>query len=147
MLLSTQTIAPLSRTKLMVEACSFGWELFSRVSEFRARLVHGAVLTMPLSKPSFQVKPQALVPLDEIGVVYPTMTLKDSWGTLTVDSGGVLMRKQPNVATVSSVGFDPATLRGEGFILNSNPGWGYPTQYSKRAGDSKCRRCQSVAMN
>lgn len=93
------------------------------VAEFRARLVDGTVLTMPLSKPSFQFKPQTLVPLDEIGTVYPTMTLKDSWGTLTVESGGVLMRKQPNVAAVSSVGFDPATLRGQGFILILNPGW------------------------
>lgn len=95
----------------------------TRVAEFRARLVDGPVLTIPLSKPSFQFKPQTLVPLDEIGTVYPTMTLKDSWGALTVESGGVLLCKQPNVAAVSSAGFDPVTLRGKGFILILNPGW------------------------
>ena len=88
---------------------------------------------MPLSKPSFQFKPQTLVPLDDLGTVYPAMALKDSWGTLRVASGGVLMRKQPMVATVSLPGFDRVTLRGEGFVLTLNPGW--TIQPGTRKGD------------
>lgn len=61
------------------------------------------------------------------------MTLEDAWGTLIVESGGVLMRKQPRIATVSATGFVPATLHGTGFTLTLSPGW--TIQAGPRKGD------------
>jgi len=95
----------------------------TQLTEFQARLVDGPVLTLPLANSSFQFKPQSLVPLKGLGTVYPTMTLKDTWGTLSVEDGGVLMRKQPQVAVVSATGFDANTLPGAGFTLTLNSGW------------------------
>jgi hypothetical protein len=81
------------------------------------------VLALPLAHYNMQFKPQSLVPLGDLGTVYPTITLEDAWGTLNVESGGVLLRKQPSIATVSAIGFDPATLHGAGFSLTLKPGW------------------------
>jgi hypothetical protein len=93
------------------------------LAEYQTRLVSGPVLQLPLADSSFQFKPASLVPLGDFGTVYPTMNLQDAWGTLTVEDGGVLISKNPKVATLSSVGFDPVTFRGHGFILTLKPGW------------------------
>jgi hypothetical protein len=104
-----------------------------QLAEFQAKLVDGPVLALPLAHSNFQFKPQSLVPLGDLGTVYPTMTLEDAWGTLNVESGGVLLRKEPRIATVSATGFAPATLHGTGFTLTLNPGW--TIQSGPRKGD------------
>jgi len=104
-----------------------------QLAGFQATLVDGPVLTLPLAHSGFQFQPQSLVPLGDLGTVYPTMHLQDDWGTLTVESGGVLVRKHSDVASVSSTGFDRATLHGSGFILTLKPGW--TIQPGARKGD------------
>jgi hypothetical protein len=103
------------------------------VADFHTHLVDGPVLILPLAHSSFEFQPQSLVPLDDLGTVYPTMNLKDEWGTLTVDSGGVLIREHPSEATVSTNGFNTTTHLGKGFILTLNPGW--TIQLGPRKGD------------
>ncbi|MGF7179089.1 hypothetical protein [Tunturiibacter psychrotolerans] len=95
----------------------------TELAAYQAKLVDGPVLALPLAHYNMQFKPQSLVPLGDLGTVYPTITLEDAWGTLNVESGGVLLRKQPSIATVSAIGFDPATLHGAGFSLTLKPGW------------------------
>jgi hypothetical protein len=95
----------------------------AQLVEFKKRLIDGPVLTLPLAHAQFEFKPQSLVTLEDIGTVYPTMTLRDDWGTLKVDSGGALVRKLPRQAAVSASGFDTATLEGQGFALTLKPGW------------------------
>ena len=94
-----------------------------QLAEFQAKLVDGPILALPLVDSNMQFKPQSLVPLRDLGTVYPTLTLEDTWGTLTVESGGALLRKQPKISTVSVTGFDPSTLRAPGFTLKLKPGW------------------------
>lgn len=98
-------------------------ERTAKAAEYQSRLVDGPILILPLHHAGYQFKPQTLVALGEIGTVYPTLTLKDDWGTLTVESGGVLMRDKPSLAAVSSVGFDIRSLHGPGYTLVLNPGW------------------------
>ncbi len=100
---------------------------------FQATLINGPVLTLPLAHSNLQFNPQSLVPLGDVGTVYPTISLQDAWGTLTVESGGVLRRKQPSVAAVSAIGFNSGTLHGQGFVLVLNPGW--TVQRGPRKGD------------
>ena len=112
-------------------------------ASYRARLVEGPVLTLPLANSSFQFKPASLVPLDDLGTVYPAMNLQDDWGALIVDHGGVLIRNQLKVATLSSAGFDPVTFHGDGFTLNLKPGWVVAS--GPRSGDFVVSRDQSAA--
>jgi hypothetical protein len=110
----------------------------AKAAEYQAKLVDGPVLIFPLEHSAYQFKPQTLVTLEHAGTVYPTMLLKDDWGTLTVDAGGLLMHDDPEIATVSAVGFDRATLRGAGFQLALNPAWSVVP--GKRAGDYEIQR-------
>lgn len=110
----------------------------AKAAEYYAKLVDGPVLILPLAHPAYQFKPQTLVALENLGTVYPTMTLEDEWGRLTVDAGGVLMQDDPKIATVSCVNFDRATLRGPGILLDLNAGWSIVP--GKRTNDFEIQR-------
>jgi hypothetical protein len=111
--------------------------------EFKTKLIEGPVLSLPLANSLFEFKPGSIVPLEDIGKVYPTITLHDDWGTLTVESGGALVRNQPHEASVSAAGFDVATLHGLGYTLSLVSGWS--VQPGTRAGDLVVRRDVNAA--
>lgn len=95
----------------------------ARLAQYRARLVEGPVVILPLDRTNFQFNPQTLTPLEGYGMVYPTARVTDRWGTLAIESGGALVHDQPRRVTVSASGADTATPRGEGWTLTLNPGW------------------------
>ena len=95
----------------------------TRLAAFKARLVDGPVLTLPLKHSNYQFNPQTLVPLEGFGTIYPTMRLNDDWGSLEVERDGALVRGKVSLATVSAVGADPAGTTGQGWRLKLNPGW------------------------
>ncbi len=103
-----------------------------QAAAYQTTLVEGPVLVLPLHHSNYQFKPGTLVALPS-GTVYPTITLTDDWGTLTVTSGGVLLRDALHIATVSVTAFDIKTMHGKGCDLKLYPGWGVFA--GKRSGD------------
>jgi hypothetical protein len=94
--------------------------------EFRARYIDGPHLTLPLRHMSFQFDPNASQPFESFGTVYPTMTLRDDWGSLVVRHGGALI-----AADWMSIVL-PATP-GDDYTLTLNDGWNIVP--AARAGD------------
>ncbi|MES2070065.1 MAG: hypothetical protein V4488_06935 [Pseudomonadota bacterium] len=131
--LAARTAVYDSDGKLRVQEVAREEEKRNKLMALKAKLIDGPVLSLPLVRSSIEFNPQSLVPIDNIGTVYPTLTLRDNWGTLVVESGGALLRKQPKQATVSASGLDPTTLRGQGFSLVLKPGWSI--QPGSRSGD------------
>ncbi|KRA17973.1 hypothetical protein ASD69_09155 [Lysobacter sp. Root604] len=103
----------------------------AQAAELTARLVDGPVLIIALKKSNRQFNPQTLIPLGELGMVYPTLRLTGEWGALQVDSGGALLSAKQ--ATVSVKGADPSGIKGEGWRLDLAPGWS--VRPGARAGD------------
>jgi hypothetical protein len=95
-----------------------------RLVIYRAALVEGPVLSLPLAKANRQFRPSTLVGLDDLGTVYPTLRLTDAWGALEVSGGnGALIYRGFARATVSLAGADASGLKGDGWSLTLNPGW------------------------
>jgi hypothetical protein len=94
--------------------------------EFRARFIDGSHLTIPLRHMSFQFDPNASQPFENFGTVYPTLTLRDDWGTLVVRRGGALIAADWMSIVVPAEAHDDYTL-----ILND--GWSIVP--AERAGD------------
>jgi hypothetical protein len=95
-----------------------------RLAGYRAALVEGPVLNLPLAKSNRQFRPSTLVALDDLGTVYPTMRLTDAWGDLEVTGGsGALLYKGFGRAAVSLTGADAGHLKGDGWTLELKPGW------------------------
>lgn len=93
----------------------------ARMAAYKAKLIDGPVLVLPLDHPSYQFNPQTLVPIGA-GTVYPTMKLTSTWGTLTVD-GDALLDDAKTRAAVSAAGGDIEQGRGPGWTIDLKPGW------------------------
>lgn len=109
----------------------------ARLATYRASLIDGPVLVLPLNRTNRQFNPQTLVALDGVGTVYPTMRLIDDWGSLEVEDGGALVWSEPKQATVSAVDFAGTGTAGKGWRLTLNPGWEIGP--GERAGDFTLR--------
>jgi hypothetical protein len=116
-----------------------------QLTAYKKLLVDEPILSLPLTKPSYEFKPQTLVPFLDIGTVYPTLTLRDIWGELVVQNGGALVRKDLSEVLVSAGGFDPASLSGKGFSLTLKPGWAI--QPGVRSGDLLVIQLKATDLN
>jgi hypothetical protein len=56
-----------------------------RVAHYRARLVDGPVLELPMG--AFGFDPNAVIPLGDAGNAYPTLDVTAAWGHISVDKG------------------------------------------------------------
>jgi len=104
-----------------------------RVAGFKAQLVDGPVLVIPLVDMSVQFNPSTLVPLGDAGTVYPTLRIADRWGILTVGGAALLagdwstvrveVTDPGSLASLSVVADQPRKLAAEGWTLELSPGW------------------------
>lgn len=100
----------------------------ARVAAWRATLVDGPRLVLPLARTSYQFNPQTLATLDGIGTVYPSLRLTDAWGELVVVEGGAALvhadRKRAAVALPANrAPLAGEVVAGEGWTLTLAPGW------------------------
>jgi hypothetical protein len=110
-------------TALLHEEQSRERERVHRHDDYLARLVKGPALELPLERFSMVMDPSGVMPLDEHGTVYVTLTLKDRWGTLKATKGVLIARdfKRAYVSQVRSE--DHAKIEGDGWTLELNAGW------------------------
>lgn len=98
-------------------------ERLTRLANWRAALVDGPALVLPLAKSHFQFNPQTLAALDDVGTVYPSLRLMDEWGELVVvDGGAALVHADRKRATVA-MPQEGNGLTGDGWTLTLKPGW------------------------
>ncbi len=111
----------------------------ARAADYRARLVQGTVLRLPLQKMNMQFDPGRLVPLDTLGTVYPTIRIVDEWGILTVARGGALLNADfTSIAVPVARDAKTERPRGDGWTLELKPGWEFSP--AVRKGDYTIRR-------
>jgi hypothetical protein len=96
-----------------------------RLARFRAQLVDGAVLVLPFADMHIEFNPNTLVAMPPDGTVYPTLRIRDRWGTLDVDGGALIDDAWSNVhvAAPQSVGDGESHIAGDGWRLALSPGW------------------------
>lgn len=99
----------------------------SRLKAYRARLVEGPVLILPLTqRMSFSFDPNNLLPLDNTGTIYPTLRVADVWGVLEVDGGALMIREAERPVSVHvpvPVDINARLMKGEGWTLQLAEGW------------------------
>ena len=98
-------------------------ERLARLAAYRATLVDGPVLVLPLAHANFRFNPQTLVAMEGAGTIYPTLGLVDDWGTLNVERGGALVAADHSRAAVAGPTAGIAPSKGEGWSLELKPGW------------------------
>lgn len=112
-------------------------EKLARLAVYRARLVDGPVLILPLGDGvNYSFDPNNLIPLDKVGTIYPNVRITDVWGIVEV-WGGALMTLENNrparLYVPAPTDREARTLQGEGWRLQLNEGW--RLEPSERKGD------------
>lgn len=93
------------------------------LAQYRVRLVEGPVLIIPFRKVNVQFDPNALVPLDGLGTIYPTIRATDVWGILTVSQGALLDPHWTGIRISAPLDSRARPLKGDGWTLELNEGW------------------------
>jgi hypothetical protein len=112
-----------------------------RIAEYRARLVDGPVLILPLQKMQIGFDPRNLQPMGESGTVYPTLNVKDEWGTLNVTGGALLSDSWSTVQVPAPKDPNARPLKGDGWELDLADGW--ILKPGKRGGDFVVSRIEA----
>ncbi|HKY03702.1 MAG TPA: hypothetical protein VJQ56_02365, partial [Blastocatellia bacterium] len=94
-----------------------------RIAMYRASLVDGPVLTLPLERMNMQFDPNTLQPLDPLGTVYPTIRIVDLWGILTASKGALINPTFTKIQVQAPAATAAREVKGEGWTLELNEGW------------------------
>jgi hypothetical protein len=94
----------------------------ARVARFQARLVDGPILSLPRTEGfNYSFNPNQLIPLGDLGMIYPTLDASDHWGTLEVTDGALVTTTDLRIPAPGILSARPLT--GSGWILNLAPEW------------------------
>ncbi len=119
--------------QLMIDEAKRETARQERVARDRARFVEGPVLIIALTSPNVQFNPGNLQPLGDLGTVYPTMMLTDTWGMLTVTNGALLKPDWSEARVVAPKDATTQPIKGDGWTLELKTGWSL--RPGKRTGD------------
>jgi hypothetical protein len=110
--------------ELLAQETARDEETKRRQAEYRAKLVDGPVLRIPLEKMNISFNPNKLFPLDDLGTVYPEMRITDNWGVLEVTNGMALLNKTWDAVTVQAMSnMSGNDVSGAGWTLHLNSGY------------------------
>ena len=111
------------------------------IADYRARLVDGPVLAIPLQKMNMQFNPGNLVPLDSLGTVYPDIRIVDVWGILTVSKGALMNSTFSRIYVSAPSSLNAPSTQGDGWTLELNAGW--TVAAGDRKGDYVVKKLES----
>jgi hypothetical protein len=93
------------------------------LASYRFRFTKDTVLILNILKPNVSFDPRTLVPLDTLGVVYPTIKIIAEWGILQVNEGGCLFDWKKAIVSGHNIKQENNILKGDGWELELNPNW------------------------
>jgi hypothetical protein len=97
----------------------------TRLAAYRARLVDGPVLELKQTRLQRSFNPNELIPLADLGTIYPTGTLSAEWGVLEVTDGALVSPdfQMVRVAAPDGGASSGADIKGPGWTLRLATGW------------------------
>lgn len=129
--------------RLIAEETQRAARLEAQLAARRRQFIEGPVLSLlPGERFRYAFDPNAAEPLGDVGTVFESSRITDMWGTLNVESGGVLLERTARGITRVVVAVDLAAptppLAGKGWKLELADGW--QVVPGDRAGDWKVVR-------
>ncbi|MBC6980576.1 hypothetical protein H8B08_02315 [Caulobacter sp. 17J80-11] len=94
-----------------------------RAAAWRAKLVTGPTLRLPLKEMNVSFNPQNLFPLPPEGTVYPTLRVADRWGVLQAEDGALIDGGWGSLIVAAPTAEAPDRVSGPGWSLELAPGW------------------------
>jgi hypothetical protein len=94
----------------------------TRNAAYRATFAEGPRLIAPLATVSMEFNPNAVTPVDGLGRVYRTLTLRDEWGEM-VATGEALVAADGATLAAAAPRIEEGRVSGPDWTLTLKPGW------------------------
>jgi hypothetical protein len=91
-----------------------------RIAEFRNRFASGPRLELPLSNMQMEFDPNQVTPIDGLGSVYGTLTIRDGWGELRSNGGALISSDFRRVVVALP---EASGLSGPGWSVGLTPAY------------------------
>jgi hypothetical protein len=104
---------------VMAEERAHTQERGLRDASFRQRFSAGPRLVLPVSQMQMEFDPNAVTPIEGLGSVYRTLTVRDAWGELRATDGALI---SPDFTRIVVAAPGPDGRSGPGWSLNLAPG-------------------------
>jgi len=104
------------------------------ISQYKDKFITQPHFEIVFEKKSTSFDSRNLTPLEGYGTVYPTITVSDNWGLLTVRNvGGLMSLNRDKITVTAPLTMEGNRIGGEGWTLELNSN--YQVQKDKTTGN------------
>lgn len=94
-----------------------------RITKFKIKFTEKPTLELPFQNMKIAFDPRNITPIENLGMVYPNLSITDNWGILTVDNGALLASDWSKVTVSEPIMVSDSLVKGDGWQLKLNPEW------------------------
>lgn len=93
------------------------------IKKYEEKFTNNAIVKIKVNSPSIGFNPKNLIPLKDLGTVYPNIVITDSFGTLTVKRGGCLFNWKTAIVSAKNISIKKEKISGDGWTIKLNKGY------------------------
>ena len=94
-----------------------------RITELKIKFVNKPTLELLFQNMNISFDPSNIIPIENLGTVYPTLRVTDNWGILTVENEALLASDWSKVTVSEPTEILDKIIKGNGWKLELNPKW------------------------
>ena len=95
----------------------------SLIAEYELKFQQSPVLVIQFENMNIGYNPSNIMPLNDLGTVYPNLRVTDNWGVLTVENGALLSNNWDKVTVSKPTKISEKIIKGDGWNLELNKDW------------------------
>lgn len=94
-----------------------------KISKLKIKFMRNPTLELPFQNMNISFDPRNIIPIEDLGTVYPNLRVSDNWGILTVENGALLASNWSKVTVSTPIEISNKIIKGDGWQLELNDGW------------------------
>lgn len=100
----------------------------AKIAEYKTKFLEGPTLILTFENMNISFDPRNIVPIENIGTVYPNLRVTDNWGILKVENGALLSADWSYIIVSGPYTINERNVEGDGWQLELALGWELDTQ-------------------
>ena len=98
-------------------------ERLKLITEYEIKFLKNPTLSIQFENMKIGFNPSNIMPLKDLGTVYPNLRITDNWGILTVENGALLSSNWDKVTVSEPTKISDEIIKGDGWKLELNNDW------------------------
>jgi len=93
------------------------------IAKYEIKFLKNPTLTIHFENMNISFDPRNIMPLKNLGTVYPALRIIDNWGILTVENGALLGKNWQKVTVSVPTEITDTIIKGDGWKIELNKNW------------------------